>query len=213
LLNSSGDEYSPLTGPELVSAKVSELVVMGGDYPAGYEYNFWGDNSLRTAHVINNWPGPVIFSGYSMGLNVSSGGRLMREGPSTDPVRSAYLWYTYNVSRSSWDPLTLLYAMHGLGEVFELGNEFGYNYVHPNGSNNWVFDRNRTDQHWLRLKADKEKVEGQLDKLLVEGASSVPNTPKVEHLELRRRTDLSSDSSHASDTEMATTQPAQGCPL
>ncbi|KAB5536246.1 inosine/uridine-preferring nucleoside hydrolase [Coniochaeta sp. 2T2.1] len=171
LLNSTADKYSDLSGPELVAAKVTELVVMGGDYPSGYEYNFWGDNPLHTAHVINNWPGRITFSGYSMGLNVTSGSRFMREGPSSDPVRAAYLWYTYNAPRPSWDPLTMLYAMHGPGDVFEYANEFGYNHVHANGSNAWIFDEERTDQHWLALKTSRTEVEELLDKLYLEGAS------------------------------------------
>lgn len=157
---------------------------MGGDYSSGHEFNFWGDDPLRTAHVVNSWPGRVTFSGYSMGLNVTSGSRLMREGPPSDPVRSAYLWYTYHTSRSSWDPLTLLYAMHGLGEVFEYANEYGYNHVHVNGSNTWVFDDSRTNQHWLKLKITREAAEELLDKLYLEGASYGSRVSRIEHLDL-----------------------------
>ena len=145
--------------------------MMGGDYPSGHEFNFWGDNPLHTGQVVNNWPGRVTFSGYSMGLNVTSGGRLMRDGPSSDPVRSAYHWYTYDVPRSSWDPLTVLYAMHGRGEVFEFANDFGHNHVHANGSNTWIFDADRTDQNWLRLKMGQEAAGDLIDELFLEGAS------------------------------------------
>jgi hypothetical protein len=174
-----------MTGLELVSAKVSELVIMGGDYPSGHEFNFWGDNPFHTAHVVNTWPGPVIYSGFSMGLNVHSGGRLMREAPSSDPVKAAYVYYTYGTPRSSWDPLTVLYAIDGLGDMFEFGNECGYNRVHPNGSNSWVFDANRTDQHWLKLKVDNATVSARLDQLLLKGASSGSrHTLRQQHLEL-----------------------------
>ncbi|TEA21536.1 Inosine-uridine preferring nucleoside hydrolase [Colletotrichum sidae] len=87
LLNSTADAQSTLTGPELVEAKVKELVVMGGDYPDGYEFNFWGDNPYEAAHVINNWEGPVVYAGSSLGGSVHSGGPLMADGPKTDPVR------------------------------------------------------------------------------------------------------------------------------
>jgi hypothetical protein len=33
LLNSTADQYSPYSGPELVVRKVRELVIMGGEYP------------------------------------------------------------------------------------------------------------------------------------------------------------------------------------
>ncbi|TDZ39305.1 Inosine-uridine preferring nucleoside hydrolase [Colletotrichum trifolii] len=90
LLNSTADAQSTLTGPELVEAKVKELVVMGGDYPDGYEFNFWGDNPYEAAHVINNWKGPVVYAGSSLGGSVHSGGPLMADGPKTDPAYAKF---------------------------------------------------------------------------------------------------------------------------
>jgi hypothetical protein len=190
LLNSSSDEYSDLTGPILIKQKVSELVVMGGDYPSGHEYNFWGANASHAAHVVNHWPGRMVFSGSELGANVTSGGKLMSDGPKNDPVRAAYVYYTYNKPRYSWDPLTVLYVMHGLGDLFEYGNEFGYNEVSANGSNRWVYDENVQDQHWLTLKVDNNTAGAKLDELLLEGAWSVADrsqrekTKKREHEEL-----------------------------
>lgn len=184
LLNSTSDGHSAMDGPEMISRKVSELVVMGGGYPSGYEYNFWGGNSSLAAHVVNNWPGPIIFSGSELGGNVTSGCRLMKKGPATDPVRAAYIYYTYHVPRFSWDPLTVLYAIDGLGDLFEFANEFGYNHVSTNGSNAWVFDETRKDQHWLRLKVDNETASMELDKLFLEGALSVGDDSWIGHLEL-----------------------------
>ncbi|KAI1269093.1 inosine/uridine-preferring nucleoside hydrolase [Xylariaceae sp. FL1019] len=155
LLNSTADHVSPLTGPDLVAAKVTELVVMGGQYPSGREFNFWGDDPTLTAHVVNTWPGQMTFSGFEMGEQVLTGRELMSHGPLDDPVRRAYVWYTYGQPRASWDPLTVLYAMNGLGDVFEYGNEFGYNYVHPNGSNEWIDDDTVTNQHFLKLKKSR----------------------------------------------------------
>lgn len=76
--------------------KVSELVVMGGDYPSGHEYNFWGSNASATAYVINTWPGRVTFLGFHVGYNVRSAARLTTEGPKDDPVVAAYKWYRYD---------------------------------------------------------------------------------------------------------------------
>lgn len=177
LLNSTGDSYSPLSGLELVEQKVSELVVMGGGYPSGYEWNFRGFNASLTRHVIHSWPenGPIVYLGYEEGVNVVTGKLLMNEGPASDPVRMAYIYYTFFAGRSSWDPLTVLYAMHGLGDLFELGNEYGYNFIEPNGTNRWVWDESRTNQHFLRLKVDNVTAAANLDKLYYEGALSATN--------------------------------------
>ncbi|KAI3331775.1 inosine/uridine-preferring nucleoside hydrolase [Xylariaceae sp. AK1471] len=173
LLNSTADRFSPLAGPDLITTKVAELVVMGGEYPSGHEFNFWGDNPLTTAHVVRSWPGEVVFSGFEMGINVSSGSRLITQGPSDDPVRHAYLWYTYGNPRSSWDPLTLLYALDGLGDVFEYANEYWYNHVYPNGSNKWIYDDKITSQRFLKLAVSNATAAEKLDRLFLDGAWSV----------------------------------------
>lgn len=180
LLNSSGDSYSDLNGVELVERKVAELVVMGGGYPSGHEFNFWGYDSLATTHVINNWKGPVVFSGAELGGDVKSGSDLMARGPEGDPVRAAYLYYTYNTSRFSWDPLTMLYAIEGLGELFEFGNDGGYNLVHANGSNVWVMDEKVRSQHWLKLKVDNVTAARSLDDTMVEASWSAD--PKADEI-------------------------------
>ncbi|GAB1320866.1 Inosine/uridine-preferring nucleoside hydrolase domain-containing protein [Madurella fahalii] len=179
LLNSSADAYSELSGPELIAAKVSELVIMGGMYPSGYEYNFWGDDASLTAHVVNNWKGPIVFSGYELGENVMSGMRLIAEGPRADPVRAAYIYYTYNTSRPSWDILTILYATDGLGDLFDYGNVFGYNHVAGNGSNEWVYDESVTNQHWLKLKVLEEVASEKMERRLVEAAWSQMGKPRM----------------------------------
>lgn len=174
LLNSTADIYSPLSGPELIAKKVSELVIMGGEYPSGREYNFFGDNPSTAAHVVNTWVGKTTFSGLEMGKEVLSGALLTVEGAPKDPVKAAYTWYVgYNKSRYSWDPLTVLYASRGLGDLFEYGGEFGYNHVFPDGSNAWVFDGEHTNHRWLKLKVDNETAGRVLDAHFLAGAESV----------------------------------------
>ncbi|KAI0402603.1 inosine/uridine-preferring nucleoside hydrolase [Xylaria palmicola] len=172
LLNSTADSYSDLSGRALVARKVCELVVMGGDYPSGYEFNFWGSNVSLTAHVVNTWEGRVVFLGYGVGKDVKSGGRLMAEGPDDDPVRRAYIYYAYYAPRPSWDPLTVLYAINGLGGLFKFGNEYGYNHVEADGANRWVWDRRVRNQFFLRLDTDVESAAKELDRLLLRGALS-----------------------------------------
>ncbi|GKT61794.1 inosine/uridine-preferring nucleoside hydrolase [Colletotrichum tofieldiae] len=175
LLNSTADVHSNLTGPALIASKVSELVVMGGEYPSGREFNFFGDNPLHTAHVVNNWKGRMVFCGTEVGSIVLTGSMLLADGPSSDPVRQAYIYYNFYRPRQSWDPLTVLYAIQGLGGIFEYGNKNGHNFVYANGSNEWRFDRNVTNQFWLNLKVDNITAAAALDELYLEGALSAVN--------------------------------------
>ncbi|KAF2195153.1 nucleoside hydrolase [Zopfia rhizophila CBS 207.26] len=173
LLNSTGDTYSELDGYALVEKKVNELVVMGGGYPSGHEFNFWGDNPIATAHVVNTWPRTVsmTFLGTEVGEVVSTGARLSADCPAIDPVKAGYEWYVgYNTTRFSWDPLTVVYACLGPGEWFELAGEGGYNQVWPNGSNVWAEDPEITNQHYLKLKMDNVTVARELDELYLRGA-------------------------------------------
>ncbi|KAL4888903.1 inosine-uridine preferring nucleoside hydrolase-domain-containing protein [Aspergillus ambiguus] len=172
LLNSPADNYSPLSGADLVAAKVVELVVMGGAYPSGEEFNFIAYNPAAAAHVVNTWPGAMTFSGAELGGRVYSGARLMTEGPSNDPAKAAYVWYNgYNNARNSWDPLTILYAAKGKIDIFEFGNQGGYNYVYPNGTNSWQSHVGQYPQHYLRLAMSNITVGERVDKLYLRGAA------------------------------------------
>jgi hypothetical protein len=106
---------------------------------------------LLTSHVVNNWPGSMIFSGASLGGNITSGSRLS-DSPDTSPIRAAYRWsigcYT---GSGSWDQVTMLYAVTGLGDTFRFGNRYGYNRVHRDGSNSWVFDPGLQTRKWIEL--------------------------------------------------------------
>ncbi|KAI0882123.1 nucleoside hydrolase [Annulohypoxylon maeteangense] len=163
LLDSPADEISALAGPALVSAKMKELVVMGGRYPSGWEFNFGGRDPASTYRVINNWPRdvPVTYSGGELGGDIYSGQDLAKNALPDSPVLAAYQWYVGRCStiRESWDPVTTLYGILGIEGLSELGiekmfqyaNQIGYNEVVANGSNTWVNDTTVSNQRWLKL--------------------------------------------------------------
>jgi len=118
LLNSPADGFSALTGAELVTAKVSRLVIMGGKYNGNGQsasYNFSGDanNKVRIASLVDNWPTPVFFIGSENGNATLSGNTLDDNTPADNPVRVAYAQHGSSNGRQSWDPITALYAVRG----------------------------------------------------------------------------------------------------
>ncbi|KAL7624640.1 hypothetical protein AAE478_006209 [Parahypoxylon ruwenzoriense] len=163
LINSPPDDITPLAGPALVSAKVNELVVMGGQYPSGWEFNFGGADPASASCVVNNWPRdvPITYSGFELGRDILSGECLADYALPDSPVLAAYQWYVGRCStvRESWDPVTTLYGILGLegsrelgiGKLFSYANEIGYNEMSEDGSNMWVNDSHISNQHWLRL--------------------------------------------------------------
>ncbi|XXG94879.1 hypothetical protein Hte_001138 [Hypoxylon texense] len=163
LMSSAPDDIAPLAGLPLISAKVKELVIMGGQYPLGWEFNFAGADPTSTSHVVNNWPRdvPVTYSGVELGEDIFSGEGLADQAPPDSPILAAYSWYVGRCStvRESWDPITTLYGILGLegsrelgiGKLFEYANEVGYNEVAADGTNAWVNTSAVSNQHWLRL--------------------------------------------------------------
>jgi purine nucleosidase len=117
LLQSLPDAASPLSGMDLVRAKVKELVVMGGQFPKSNpvhgEYNFSASIPLDTQYVVGNWPTPILFSGYEIGAPIISG-KALAGTPMTNPVRRAYELSQHNclqTGRSSWDLTAVLAAV------------------------------------------------------------------------------------------------------
>jgi len=117
LLRSKPDALSPLSGPELIRAKVKQLVVMGGRFPASDpdhgEYNFSASIPLDTKFVVSHWPTPILFSGFEIGISIITG-KSLASTPATNPVRRAYeLAYGNCVrnGRPSWDLTAALAAV------------------------------------------------------------------------------------------------------
>lgn len=113
LLASGPDRYSKRTGRELVEKKVAKLVIMGGRYPEGKEWNF-EQNPAAAAKVLSEWPSPILASGFEIGARVHTGKRLESETPETNPVRKAFALYAGpGKGRESWDETALYAAVRG----------------------------------------------------------------------------------------------------
>jgi len=87
ILDSRPDEHSPLDGEALVAKKVRQWVCMGGVFPQGKfqkgqgEYNFMYD-TVASVRAINDWPTPVVFSGFAIFSRTRVLSALQRpEGP------------------------------------------------------------------------------------------------------------------------------------
>lgn len=169
LLDSKPDKYSPLSGTELVEAKVKKLVCMGGRWPNSPkqegEYNFRMDGPA-THKVISNWPGEIMFTG--LGRDVMTGGRLATQGPKDNPVPAFYrnFFAGYNVSeRSSWDLIAVLYAVRGPCEYFcEIAA--GKSISMEDGGNQWISGP-PSNHAYLDYKVTEAELAKVIDDLLL----------------------------------------------
>ena len=111
LMQSSPDEYSPLTGLELLREKVERIWLMAGkwDEPRGREYNLTAYPACCEAghYICENSPVPLVFLGFEVGLNVITGAGL----PEGDLLREAFTAHGSADGRHSWDPMLVTAAV------------------------------------------------------------------------------------------------------
>ena len=144
LLDTPPDAISPLSGEDLVRRKVRLWVCMGGKFPDGRFKDGEGEYNLRVDRVaalraMNDWPTPVVFSGFEIGDRVLTG-KGLRAAPETSPVRAAYLHFNGLTDRESWDQTAVLYAVRGPG-AYWTESEPGLALMHVGlrtGYNEWI---------------------------------------------------------------------------
>jgi inosine-uridine nucleoside N-ribohydrolase len=169
LLNSNPDEWSPLNGEQLVKQKVLEWVCMGATFPnRGREYNVMMDTEA-SIRAINDWPTPVVFSGFEIGVKIFTANAL-KSKPKTCPSRMGYEWYwngKENINRESWDLTTVLYAVRGTNNYWTL-SEPGKCIMHATigyGENEWI-PYAKGNHRYLIEKMPSAEVGKVIDELL-----------------------------------------------
>ena len=126
LLKSKADEFSTLTGKELIVKKVKQLVSMAARLDkgekSGYEFNVFID-AAATKEVFENWPTPVTLSGFEIGREILTGIRLannkaIKNSPVKDAYEIALKKDSTTVGRNSWDQTAVLVAVRGITPYF-----------------------------------------------------------------------------------------------
>lgn len=121
LLKSTGDEFSPLSGVDLVGKKVKLLSQMIGRFESGkpasfHEYNVKVDvPSARTLYEL--WPDhiPVVASGWEIGRAIQNRATSIRDDYNYvkyHPVKLGYeYWHKMPYDRPTYDLTSVLYAV------------------------------------------------------------------------------------------------------
>lgn len=116
LLDTLPDEYSPLTGKELVARKVKLLSVMGGSIKENprREYNIVKD--IPSAQkVYAEWPSPIVTSPFEVGAKIKYPASSIEndfQWTNLHPMVEAYKAYdTMPYDRPTWDLTSVLYII------------------------------------------------------------------------------------------------------
>ena len=157
LLLSQPDKISPLTGRDMVIKKVKRWVAMAGKFPEGWEFNVKED-SVSSKYVFENWPTPVILSGFEIGEKIFTGKDLINSNIKS-PAKMAFK-IAMNFSkedrngRQSWDQTAVLTAVNGASFAFDqvkgemVAEQSGHNKWNnrDNGNHSYLVFKKRPDE-------------------------------------------------------------------
>jgi inosine-uridine nucleoside N-ribohydrolase len=165
LLMSKPDSFSDLDGPALIRKKVKQLVAMGTEYPQGDEWNIKICPDAAQL-VANEWPTPIVYSGFEIGFPIKTGERLITETPLTNPVRMAFETNPMVDSvknRHSWDETAVLYGVRGASDYWTVG--YGTVEIAADGKNKWAANENR--HAYLIQKKPVEEMKKVIEDMMV----------------------------------------------
>ena len=117
LLDSEADEYSPLSGRELVRKKVERLVTMAGNIsnPKHHEYNVVNDIP-SCQKVYRDWPTPIYTSPFELGEQIKYPARSIENDfgwTAHHPIVDSYKAYLPKIEdRPTWDLTAVLFAIN-----------------------------------------------------------------------------------------------------
>jgi inosine-uridine nucleoside N-ribohydrolase len=172
LLRSQPDEYSALTGTELVRRKVKRLVSMAGRFDAASGGTFTEFNVAKDAaasqYVFDNWPRSIWFSGFEIGAGIFTGLAAAHSSVTGSPVKKVFersipMAAEDKNGRMSWDETAVLVAVRGAEPYFGLVP--GKIIAHADGSNGW--DPNGRRDCYLVTKMPPTEVGKVIDALMV----------------------------------------------
>ena len=138
LLQSGPDEYSPLSGAELVGRKVKNIYCMGGVFGDSFEhdYNFTAaiDFSLKFFELLPK-DIDIVFSPGEVGDPLYySAAQIIEDMDWTDahPIKWIYEYLTEDKFQKMWDPLAVINAVEG-DDIFYKLSPRGFVTLTPTG--------------------------------------------------------------------------------
>lgn len=142
LIETEGDEHSPMNGMDLVKAKVSQLVLMAGAFQTinfnnhYREYNVTKDLEATKA-LAAKWPTKAVWSGFEIGIAVTYPWQSIDEDFELwdrHILKDSYIAYAPEIphDRPTWDLTAVLHAVYPDRGYFTLSDS-GRVEITPNG--------------------------------------------------------------------------------
>jgi len=194
LFASGADQYSPLSGEELLRKKVKEFVFMGGYFPVssafalyratgGAEYNWWAlgnkNTTKETIPTLVTMEKPVTYIGFEVGAKVLVGKEMARRLGRDHPTTESFYLYRrtaripedaeekepqLTANNAAFDELALFHAVEG-GIGEYFGRVQGRVQIDENGANTWVSGEGNERYITLLPGVEKKLVEVITDRI------------------------------------------------
>ncbi len=119
LLDSKADEYSPLSGKDLMKEKVEYVCAMAGGFGPKFqnhkEYNVVTDIP-SAKKFFAECPVPIIVTGFEVGYYILYNGKNLEvdNGQAKNPLRASFSYYRGGLDNNqmTWDLTAVLYAVY-----------------------------------------------------------------------------------------------------
>ena len=131
---------------------------MAGKFPSGKEFNVDRDVPA-SKKVIADWPTPILFSGFEIGVEILTGLPLINNNSiQNSPVKEVFaISIPFDPEdkngRMSWDETAVLVAVRGSEKYYTLHP--GRFVINPDGSNSWD-DKGKGHQYLVRKMPVKD---------------------------------------------------------
>lgn len=161
LLETQGDEFSPLTGKELVAKKVKCLSNMAACFnnPDLHEYNVVKDIAAAKK-VFEEWPTNIITSPFEVGIQIKYPATSIEndfEWAPQHPMVEAYKSYLeMPYDRPTWDLTSVLCAVEGTS-FFDISSP-GTVSINDDGSSSFKEDINGNRQYLMVDSLQTENI-------------------------------------------------------
>lgn len=117
LLDTPGDEISPLTGKELVAKKVKIMFTQGGVFYSSLEPDYNVLNDIESGRkVYEEWPTPIVFSPMEVGNEIDYRPKAVLADLADyekSPMKTVYEECETDTGQRMWDNNTVIQAVEG----------------------------------------------------------------------------------------------------
>ncbi len=149
LMNSKPDQYSPLTGMELISQKVHTLYITGGSQTGKPSFNFYwsGDKVMNAARdVADHFPAKIVFLESSLSDDTFCGQFYQTKDPNRNDIVTKALFANDQYGGVvAWDVFSVWCAAQDINGSLDsafLELEQGTQYISHTGSTQWTSESN-----------------------------------------------------------------------